>query len=113
MYLSKVFRRYSMAAMSVLSYPYPPRRGRIRYIHVNYLGKRKREVGERERGKRIEGEMVRREEKSERGGHKRIDGAEGGREERSEGGCGLGLWCMNSRSRKIRRNHERISSPPI
>ena len=25
---------------------------------------------------------------------------------------GLGLWCMNSRSRKIRRNHERISSPP-
>ena len=49
MYLSKVFRRYSMAAMSVLSYPYPPRRGRIRYIHVNYLGKRKREGGERER----------------------------------------------------------------
>ena len=25
---------------------------------------------------------------------------------------GLGLWCMNSRSRRIRRNHERISSPP-
>ena len=103
----------------------------IQILFKDSPGKRKRTISEGGKETRIS-EGGKETRISEGGKETRI--SEGGKETRiSEGGketriceggketrirkydacvTGLGLWCMNSRSRKIRRNHERISSPP-